>query len=179
LLAILKLVVLYLQAPALNKQGVIMKKIILATFALSLIATPALALTVPYPETIRVTSDITCPILYPIKTGSSSGGVYTTTCFSEKAWSLYLAGGDDWDAWVNGTYVEPTPEPTPTPTITVTAEPIVRTNTVVVSEIVLEPCPTIEKPKAIRKEIKRLKKMLEVQKKDKKTERTIKNSRGN
>lgn len=138
-----------------------------------------MALTVPYPETIRITADITCPILYPIKTGSSSGGIYTTTCFSEKAWSLYMAGGDDWVAWVNGTYIEPTPEPTPTPTITVTAEPIVKTNTVVISEIVLEPCPAIEKPKAIKKEIKRLKKLLDKVKKNKKTERKIKNSTGN
>lgn len=150
-----------------------MRKIIVLTFALSLIATPALAITVPYPETIRVASDITCPILYPIKTGSSSGGVYTTTCYSQKAWDLNMAGGDDWAAWINGTYVEATPEPTPTPTITVTAEPIVRTNTVVVSEIVLEPCPAIEKPKAIRKEIKKLQKKLRIIKKERKIKREI------
>jgi hypothetical protein len=151
-----------------------MKKIIALSFALSLIATPALALTVPYPETIQVTSNITCPVLYPIKTGSSSGGIYTTTCFSEKAWSLYMAGGDDWAAWVNGTYVEPTPEPTPTPTITVTAAPIVRTNTVVVPQIVLEPCPAIEKPKEIRKEIKRLQRELQIQKQKRQIQREIK-----
>jgi hypothetical protein len=148
-----------------------MKKIIAFTFIFSLLAVQVQALTQPYPETLSVDSNITCPSLYPIKTGSSSGGVYTTTCFSELAWSLYMAGGDDWQAWVNGTY---TPEPTPTPTITVTAEPIIKTNTVTVKETVLEPCPALTKPQEIRAEIKKLEKQLKVQIKQRKIQREIK-----
>jgi hypothetical protein len=137
-----------------------MKKIIILSIALSLIAIPAKAFTEPYPEVFQVSSNITCPELYPIKTGSSSGGIYTTTCYSEQAWSLYMAGGDDWTAWINGTYVEPTPEPSPTPTITVTAEPIVRNNTITVKETILEPCLVLTEPKDIRSEIKKLQKRL-------------------
>lgn len=148
-----------------------MKKIICFTVLFSLVAIPAKALTVPYPETIRVSSDITCPSLYPIKTGSSSGGVYTTTCYSQLAWDLNMAGGDDWTSWVNGTYIAPTPEPTPTPTITVQAAPIVKT--VTVKEVILEPCPALTKPKEIRKEIRDLKKKLEIIKKERKIKREI------
>lgn len=151
-----------------------MKKIIILTFALSLIAIPAKAFTEPYPEVFQVSSNITCPELYPIKTGSSSGGIYTTTCYSQKAWDLYMAGGDDWTAWVNRTYVEPAPAPSPTPTITITPAPIIRNNTITVKETILEPCPVIESPKQIRNEIKRLQRRLEIQKQRSSIEREIK-----
>jgi len=148
-----------------------MKKIIALTFIFSFLAIQVQALAQPYPETFSINSNITCPTLYPIKTGSSSGGVYTTTCFSELAWSLYMAGGDDWQAWINGTY---TPTPVPTPTITVTAAPITKTNTVIVKEMVLEPCPAITKPKAIRAEIRKLQKELKKQQRERKIKKEIK-----
>jgi hypothetical protein len=87
-----------------------------------------------------------------------------------------MAGGDDWQAWINRTYVEPTVEPTPvpTPTITVTAAPIVRNNTVTVKETILEPCPVIQSSKDIRSEIKRLQKRLEARDKIDKIQREIK-----
>lgn len=151
-----------------------MKKIIILSIALSLIAIPAKAFTEPYPEVFQVSSNITCPELYPIKTGSSSGGIYTTTCYSEQAWALYMAGGDDWTAWVNGTYVEPTPEPSPTPTVTITAEPIVRNNTITVKETILEPCPVLQDPKSIRTEIEKLQKKLKAISQRAKIEREIK-----
>lgn len=120
---------------------------------------PAYALTQVYPEVVRIDGNVTCPDLYPVKTGSSSGGVYTTTCYSTLAWSMNMAGGDDWQTWIDGTYV-----PTPTPTPTVTAEPVVverwNTRTVDKEVVVLEPCPALTKPKEIRKEIKRLNKKL-------------------
>jgi hypothetical protein len=148
-----------------------MKKIVVFTFIFSFLAVQVQALSQPYPETFSINSNITCPSLYPIKTGSSSGGVYTTTCFSELAWSLYMAGGDDWQAWIDGSYV---PEPTPTPTITITPAPIIRNNTITVKEKVLEPCPAITKPKAIRAEIRKLQKQLENQKRQKQIKKEIK-----
>jgi hypothetical protein len=151
-----------------------MKKIIILTFALSLFAIPAQAFTEPYPEVYQVQSNITCPELYPVKTGSSSGGIYTTTCYSQKAWSLYMAGGDDWQAWINRTYVEPTTAPSPTPTITVSAAPIIRNNTITVKETILEPCLVAESPKEIRAEINRLQKKLEARAKISKIQREIK-----
>jgi hypothetical protein len=73
-----------------------------------------------------------------------------------------MAGGDDWTAWLAGTY---TPAPTPTPTVTVTPAPEIiervvtvsgSTNTVIqyVPEVKSEPVTK----KEIRAEIKRLKK---------------------
>lgn len=122
---------------------------------------PAYALTQVYPEAIRIDGNVTCPDLYPVKTGSSSGGVYTTTCFSNLAWSKYMAGGDEWQEWIDGTYV---PAPTPTPTVTVTAAPIVterwRTNTVTQEVKVLEPCPVVESKKDIRKAIRKLQRQM-------------------
>jgi hypothetical protein len=122
---------------------------------------PAYALNQVYPEVIRIDGNVTCPDLYPVKTGSSSGGVYTTTCFSTLAWSKYLAGGDDWQTWIDGTYV---PTPTPTPTVTVTPQPVVveRWNTRTVTEqvSVLEPCPAMETKKDIRKAIRELQRQL-------------------
>ena len=146
-----------------------MKKILVITFVFCFFSVQVHALDQPYPETFSINQNIACPTLYPIKTGSSSGGVYTTTCFSEKAWSLYMAGGDDWQAWINGTYIE-----TPTPIPTVTAAPIVKTNTVTVKEVVLEPCPALTKPKAIKAEIKKLQKELKKQQKQRKIKREIK-----
>ena len=151
--------------------GVVMKKILAFTFIFSFLAVQVQALSQPYPETFSVNSNITCPTLYPIKTGSSSGGVYTTTCFSQKAWDLYMAGGDDWQAWIDGTYSE---TPIPTPTITLTAAPIVRTNTVTVKEVILEPCLVPTKTKEIRAEIKKLERLLEVNKQKNKIKREIK-----
>ncbi len=148
-----------------------MKKILAFTFIFSFLAVQVQALAQPYPETFSVNSNITCPTLYPIKTGSSSGGVYTTTCFSQKAWDLYMAGGDDWQAWIDGTYVE---TPIPTPTITVTAAPIVRTNTVTVKEVILEPCLVPTKPKAIRAEIRKLQIELRKQQREREIKREIK-----
>ena len=82
-----------------------------------------------------------------------------------------MAGGDDWQAWIDGSYV---PEPTPTPTITITPAPIIRNNTITVKEKVLEPCPAITKPKAIRAEIRKLQKQLENQKRQKQIKKEIK-----
>jgi hypothetical protein len=108
------------------------------------------------------------------------GGGYITTCWTSQAWSLQMAGGDDWTAWLNGTY---TPAPTPTPTITITPEPIVvdrviervvSGGTQVVVQEILPPKPdlsTIKKINAeikkLKKEIKRLQKMLRQKQKDK------------
>jgi hypothetical protein len=151
-----------------------MKKIVFLAFLFSLVALPAAAFTEPYPEVFQVQSNITCPELYPVKTGSSSGGIYTTTCYSEKAWSLYMAGGDDWQAWINRTYIEATVTPTPAPTVTISAAPIIRNNTVTVRETILEPCLVAQTPKEIRAEIKRLQNKLEARAKISKIQREIK-----
>lgn len=142
-------------------------KIIISTISCALIATPAIAFTEPYPGSYRETRDITCPAQYPIKTGEGvMGGGYITTCWTSQAWSLQMAGGDDWTAWLNGSY---TPAPTPTPTITITATPapVIVERVVTVSggvvEIIKEvqaPKPDISTKKNIRKEIKRLQKEL-------------------
>lgn len=134
----------------------------LFTFA---ITTPALAFTEPFPGSYRETRDITCPAQYPVKTGEGTmGGGYITTCWTSQAWSLQMAGGDDWTAWLNGTY---TPTPTPTPTVTVTPDPVVVERVVTrdggVREVIREvPAPTreLKSTKQIRAEIKRLKKQL-------------------
>jgi hypothetical protein len=74
-----------------------------------------------------------------------------------------MAGGDDWTAWLNGTY---TPAPTPIPTITVTAAPIIQERVVervvsggteIVVREVLPPAPDLSSMKRVRAEIKRLK----------------------
>jgi hypothetical protein len=91
-----------------------------------------------------------------------------------------MAGGDDWTAWLNGTY---TPAPTPTPTITITPEPVVIERVVervvsggtqIVVQEILPPKPdlsTIKKINAeikkLKQEIKRLEKKLRSTKKDK------------
>ena len=74
-----------------------------------------------------------------------------------------MAGGDDWDRWLNGTY---TPAPTPTPTITITPEPVVIERVVervvsggtqiVVQEVVQKP--DLSTKKKIEAHIKKLKK---------------------
>jgi hypothetical protein len=92
-----------------------MRKSTLAVTALFAFAitTPALAFTEPFPGSYRETRDITCPAQYPVKTGEGTmGGGYITTCWTQQAWNLQMAGGDDLTAWLNGTYV---PAPTPTP----------------------------------------------------------------
>ena len=139
-------------------------KIAVTVLASALIATPAMAFTEPYPGSYRETRDITCPAQYPIKTGEGvNGGGYITTCWTQQAWNLQMAGGDDWTNWLNGTY---TPVPTPTPTVTVTAEPVVVERVVervvsggtqIVVQEVLQPKPDTSTGKAIRAEIKRLK----------------------
>jgi len=144
-----------------------MRKTFLLALTLSLIATPAYAtFTEPYPGSFRINSDITCPAQYPVKTGESTlGGGYITTCYTTQAWSLYLAGGDDWSAWLAGTW---TPEPTPTPTVTITAtpEPVIQiqTQTVTDTRIVEKIIPCVPKDlstaKKIKAEIKKLKKQL-------------------
>ncbi len=132
----------------------------LFTFA---ITTPALAFTEPFPGSYRETSDITCPAQYPVKTGEGvNGGGYITTCWTQQAWTLQMAGGDDWTAWLNGTYV---PAPTPTPTVTVTPAPVVIERVVSggVQEVIREvaaPVPTFNTMKEIKAEIKRLQKQL-------------------
>ena len=88
------------------------------------------------------------------------GGGYITTCWTQQAWDLQMAGGDDWTAWLNGTYV---PTPTPTPTITITAEPIVVERVVsggtrIVVKEVPEAKPDLSTKKKIRAHIKKLKK---------------------
>jgi hypothetical protein len=136
-------------------------KIAVTVLASSLIATPAMAFTEPFPGSYRETSDITCPAQYPIKTGEGvMGGGYITTCWTQQAWSLQMAGGDDWTSWLNGTY---TPAPTPTPTITVTPAPVVIERVVsggtqIVVKEVPAPKPELKTAKSIRAEIKRLKK---------------------
>ena len=140
-------------------------KVFISTTICALIATPAIAFTEPYPGSYRETRDITCPAQYPIKTGEGvMGGGYITTCWTSQAWSLQMAGGDDWTAWLNGTY---TPAPTPTPTITVTAEPVVvdrvierviSGGTQIVVQEVLPPKPDLSTIKKINAEIKKLKK---------------------
>jgi len=139
-------------------------KITAITITCALIATPAIAFTEPFPGSYRETRDITCPAQYPIKTGEGvMGGGYITTCWTSQAWSLQMAGGDDWTAWLNGTY---TPAPTPIPTITVTAAPIIQERVVervvsggteIVVREVLPPAPDLSSMKRVRAEIKRLK----------------------
>ena len=142
-------------------------KITALTITCALIATPAIAFTEPYPGSYRETRDITCPAQYPIKTGEGvMGGGYITTCWTQQAWNLQMAGGDDWTAWLNGTY---TPAPTPTPTVTVTPEPVVIERTVertvsggttTIVELVPCPVPDLSTKGKIRKEIKKLKKQV-------------------
>jgi HAMP domain-containing protein len=142
-------------------------KIVISTITCALIATPALAFTEPFPGSYRETRDITCPAQYPIKTGEGvMGGGYITTCWTSQAWSLQMAGGDDWTAWLNGTY---TPAPTPTPTVTVTAAPVtvervvervVSGGTQIIVQEVAAPLADVSTPAKIKKEIKRLKKEL-------------------
>ena len=139
-------------------------KIAVTVLASALIATPAMAFTEPYPGSYRETRDITCPAQYPIKTGEGvNGGGYITTCWTQQAWNLQMAGGDDWTNWLNGTY---TPAPTPTPTVTVTAEPVVVERVVervisggtqIVVQEVVQPKPDTSTGKLIKAEIKRLK----------------------
>jgi hypothetical protein len=136
-------------------------KITAITITCALIATPAIAFTEPYPGSYRETRDITCPAQYPIKTGEGvMGGGYITTCWTQQAWDLQMAGGDDWTAWLNGTYI---PTPTPTPTVTITPEPVVIERVVsggtqIVVKEVPAAKPELKTAKSIRAEIKRLKK---------------------
>ena len=142
-------------------------KITALTITCALIATPAIAFTEPYPGSYRETRDITCPAQYPIKTGEGvMGGGYITTCWTQQAWSLQMAGGDDWTAWLNGTY---TPAPTPTPTVTITPAPVVIERTVertvsggttTIVELVPCPVPDLSTKDKIRTEIKKLKKQV-------------------
>jgi hypothetical protein len=138
-------------------------KITAITITCALIATPAIAFTEPYPGSYRETRDITCPAQYPIKTGEGvMGGGYITTCWTQQAWNLQMAGGDDWTAWLNGTY---TPAPTPTPTVTVIPEPVVIERTVSggttrIVELVPCPVPDLSTKGKIKKEIKKLKKQV-------------------
>jgi hypothetical protein len=137
-------------------------KVLTATTLCALIASPSLAFTEPFPGSYRETRDITCPAQYPIKTGEGvMGGGYITTCWTSQAWTLQMAGGDDWTAWLNGTY---TPAPTPTPTITVTPAPQIIERVVTVSggtNTVIQYVPEVKSEpvtkKEIRAEIKRLK----------------------
>ena len=138
-------------------------KVLTITTICALISTPAIAFTEPYPGSYRETRDITCPAQYPVKTGEGvMGGGYITTCWTSQAWSLQMAGGDDWTAWLNGTY---TPAPTPTPTVTVTPDPVVIERVITVSggttevvRLVPAPEPDTSTAKAIKKRIKQLKK---------------------
>jgi hypothetical protein len=76
-------------------------KVLTATTLCALIASPSLAFTEPFPGSYRETRDITCPAQYPIKTGEGvMGGGYITTCWTSQAWTLQMAGGDDWTAWL-------------------------------------------------------------------------------
>ena len=135
-------------------------KIAVTVLASALIATPAMAFTEPFPGSYRETRDITCPAQYPIKTGEGvMGGGYITTCWTQQAWNLQMAGGDDWTAWLNGTY---TPAPTPTPTVTVTPAPVVIERVVSGgTQIVVQEVPAAQPDtstrKAIKAEVKRLK----------------------
>jgi hypothetical protein len=137
-------------------------KIAVTVLASALIATPAMAFTEPFPGSYRETRDITCPAQYPIKTGEGvMGGGYITTCWTQQAWNLQMAGGDDWTAWLNGTY---TPAPTPTPTVTVTPEPVVIERVVervisggerIVVKEVLTPCKMETKKPKKKKPVKK------------------------
>ena len=137
-------------------------KLLITTTICAFIATPAIAFTEPFPGSYRETRDITCPAQYPVKTGEGvMGGGYITTCWTSQAWSLQMAGGDDWTAWLNGTY---TPAPTPTPTVTITATPapiiverVVSGGTQIVVQEVLPPKPDLSTIKKINREIKKLK----------------------
>ena len=137
-------------------------KLLITTAICAFIATPAIAFTEPFPGSYRETRDITCPAQYPVKTGEGvMGGGYITTCWTSQAWSLQMAGGDDWTAWLNGTY---TPAPTPTPTVTITATPapiiverVVSGGTQIVVQEVLPPKPDLSTIKKINREIKKLK----------------------
>ena len=137
-------------------------KLLITTIICAFIATPAIAFTEPFPGSYRETRDITCPAQYPVKTGEGvMGGGYITTCWTSQAWSLQMAGGDDWTAWLNGTY---TPAPTPTPTVTITATPapiiverVVSGGTQIVVQEVLPPKPDLSTIKKINREIKKLK----------------------
>ena len=99
------------------------------------------------------------------------GGGYITTCWTSQAWSLQMAGGDDWTAWLNGTYI---PTPTPTPTVTITAAPVVVERVVsggtqIVVKEVLPPQPDLSTKKKIKEHIKKLKKEISALEKKLKT----------
>lgn len=136
-------------------------KIILTSISFVLLATPAMAFTEPFPGSYRETRDITCPAQYPIKTGEGvMGGGYITTCWTSQAWSLQMAGGDDWTAWLNGTYI---PTPTPTPTVTITPEPVVveriiSGGTQIVVQQIASPAQDLSSNKKIKAYVKKLKK---------------------
>jgi hypothetical protein len=155
-------------------------KIFTATTLCALIASPSLAFTEPFPGAYRETRDITCPAQYPIKTGEGvMGGGYITTCWTQQAWNLQMAGGDDWTAWLAGTY---TPAPTPTPTVTVTPAPEIIERVVTVSggtNTVIQYVPEVKSEpvtkKEIRAEIKRLKS--EMSKLNKKLKRLVASSK--
>lgn len=142
-------------------------KITTLAITFSLITTPVIAFTEPFPGSYRETRDITCPAQYPIKTGEGvMGGGYITTCWTQQAWNLQMAGGDDWTRWLAGTY---TPAPTPTPTVTVTAEPVITERVVervisggtqVITKEVMPPAPDLSTSKKIKDHIKKLKKEL-------------------
>lgn len=138
-------------------------KIIAFCVALIFVITPAHAATLIYPEVYKYAGNITCPSAYPIKTGETSGGQYFTSCWSELAWSFYMAGGDEWTTWVNGEYVAPPPEPVPVPTITVTPAPKVINNTI--TQRVVEPCPSPQPMtvREMRQQIKELKRQVKNQ----------------
>jgi hypothetical protein len=93
------------------------------------------------------------------------GGGYITTCWTQQAWNLQMIGGDDWTAWLNGTY---TPAPTPTPTVTVTAtpEPIIQER--IVERVVSGGERTIikEVPTPCKMEVNKTKKKKPVKKKN-------------
>ena len=147
-------------------------KVIISTKICALIATQAVAFTEPYPGSYRETRDITCPAQYPVKTGEGvMGGGYITTCWTSQAWSLQMAGGDDWTAWLNGTYI---PTPTPTPTVTITPAPVVVERVVsggtqIVVKEVLPAQPDLSTKKKIREHIKKLKKEISALEKKLKT----------
>jgi hypothetical protein len=148
-------------------------KIIISTITCALITTPAIAFTEPFPGSYRETRDITCPAQYPIKTGEGvMGGGYITTCWTQQAWNLQMAGGDDWTAWLNGTY---TPAPIPTPTVTITATPapvvverVVSGGTQIVVQEVVQ-TPDLSTKKKIKAHIKKLKKEIKALEKRLKT----------
>jgi hypothetical protein len=83
-----------------------------------------------------------------------------------------MAGGDDWTAWLNGTY---TPAPTPTPTVTITATPapvvverVVSGGTQIVVQEVVQ-TPDLSTKKKIQAHIKKLKKEIKALEKKLKT----------